>query len=288
MIGIYYLARWYSKLYRGLKLDGRQPGIGRLLSRANHDHLMEVDGLKMYFNHRVATCYIRNIAGYFNEPETHQFLRNVLDRLPAGQRVVLLDAGANIGEITIDLARNDKVERVIAFEPQPECARGCAANVALNGLDAKVKLVRKVLSSKPGRVSFRINSESPQTSGITSEAGGTEFEASTLDIEVGNFSEPAILKIDVEGAEAEVMRGGAQFIGRVRPLITFEYNADNRKRYSLDDVRGAIGPGYRLFRMRSDGRLDEELDDTWNCVAVHEQSIFWPACKNLIVTASPA
>jgi hypothetical protein len=86
----------------------------------------------------------------------------------------------------------------------------------------------------------------------------------------------------VEGAELDVMRGGQSFIRGARPLVIFEYNEDNRALYSLAEVSAVLGDGYRILRLRLDGKLDEKLEDTWNCVAVHRDSPFSPVVQELL------
>jgi len=69
-------------------------------------------------------CYDALVARKrFGESETHRFLASLLREESIGTGVVFLDVGANIGELSLDLARHPKVESVIAFEPNAECAR---------------------------------------------------------------------------------------------------------------------------------------------------------------------
>lgn len=275
-------ARWYAHLSHALGRNERLRGITRLLRRIKSDSILQVDGLAIYLNHRVARCYIRLVGGRFNEPETHLFFRSILKDLGAAAQVHVIDVGANIGEISVDMARQPNVCKVIAFEPQAECAKACAVSGLLNDLDAKLTVRRVALSSRSGTVNFFCDVERPTNSGIVAE-GGITVPASTLDEETSQTQAPCLLKIDVEGAELDVLRGGSAFLERVRPLIVFEYNGCGKSKYSLDDIKAALGADYHLFRLRSDGRLDEQFNQTWNCVAVHRESEFEAPCQALLV-----
>jgi len=65
----------------------------------------------------------------------------------------------------------------------------------------------------------------------------------------------------------------------------FEYNATSKKYFTLEDIQNILPPSYKFYRLRpnGDGRLDNNLNDTWNCVAVSSASEFAQICKDLIV-----
>jgi hypothetical protein len=105
-----------------------------------------------------------------------------------------------------------------------------------------------------------------------------------LDAEVADVAPPCVLKIDVEGWELEVLRGGQALLARARPLIVLEYNGCGRPRHSLAEFLALLEPGYRLYRLRSqDGLLDDDLSETWNVVACHHISPFWSVCQQRLL-----
>jgi hypothetical protein len=92
---------------------------------------------------------------------------------------------------------------------------------------------------------------------------------------------PTVVLIDVEGAELLVPQGGREFLRRAKPLVIFEYNELGRSQYTLDAVRTVLGDGYHFYRLGPHGLLDRNLRDTWNCVAVSKESMFYEVCQNL-------
>jgi len=130
------------------------------------------------------------------------------------------DIGANIGNrVKIFLALG---ARVVAVEPQRECARVLESAFARRSGFA---LVEKALGSAEGRAEMlisdadTISSLSPEWIAAVTESGRFAdqhwdrkrvVEVTTLDQLIARHGVPAFVKIDVEGFEAEVVRGLSQ------------------------------------------------------------------------------
>ena len=196
---------------------------------------------------------------------------------------MFVDVGANIGEMIVDVARYPNVVRVVGFEPNAECVKACQQTATLNNY-RHVQIVQKVLNAD-GTPVIMFADATPLASSIVDKNNRNEVkvEATTLDAELLKFDEPAVILIDVEGAEVLVLQGGKRYIEVAQPLVIFEYNHVSRKFFSLDTIRTILGGTYVLFRLRHDGRLDQCFDETWNCVAVSSDSVFFEACHSLIV-----
>jgi FkbM family methyltransferase len=257
-------------------------GIGYLLRKVKIDYVLSVAKQQMFFNHKVAGCYVRLINGKYTEIETHIFLKRILEGI--NEDINFIDIGANVGEMVLDVATYEKVKFIYAFEPHRECAKACNISVMLNGYDHKVVVKQKVLSKDTSPVKFAFDGISPNASGITVSNGeyGIVTYPSTLDQEFPDALGPSILLIDVEGAEPLVLKGGPYFIEKDLPLIIFEYNDLSKQYFALDDIRSILGVDYSIFRLRGDGYLDRNYINTWNCVAVNTNSIFYEPVKALI------
>ncbi len=277
------VAKMYTKIYElcrryfGITLKG----MGFVQRKIKADHVLDFVGKKLYFNHKVAMCYNLLINGKSNEPETHFFLEKILDSLR--QAVIFADVGCNVGEMIVDVAQYPIISCVIGFEPNAECVNACRKTVELNNY-THVTIVEKVLNTDGRPVSY-FSDANPLAASIVDGKNRSQImmQATTLDNELMKFNDPAIVLIDVEGAEPLVLRGGMRYISSRRPLIIFEYNEVSRKFFALDDVRTILGDGYTLFRMRQDGFLDHSFESTWNCVAVPSDSIFYEPCQRLCV-----
>jgi hypothetical protein len=82
--------------------------------------------------------------------------------------------------------------------------------------------------------------------------------------------EKTVMLIDVEGAEYEVILWAKNFINKVKPFIIMEYNQIGKKFYKITDVLSILDENYKVFRLNKFGRLDKELDNTYNVVFINE------------------
>ena len=159
-----------------------------------------------------------------NEAELYRQL------LRSGDTVI--EAGANMGSLTIPLARFvGESGKVIAFEPQRLIFQILAGNAAINSL-TNVYAYNKGVGATCGTIVIDDPKEfcpDINTGGVklTAEAAGYEVDIITLD-SLGT-EKCALLKIDCEGMERDVLAGGRQLINRCRPIIYIERNEDCRE-----------------------------------------------------------
>jgi FkbM family methyltransferase len=128
---------------------------------------------------------------------------------------VVLDVGANIGNHTLWMAKVCGFQ-VHAFEPVMPHA--VYANVVLNELQNDVTVWPCGLGSEPGK--FYHEGKGVLKPGQSKQSTDETFEILRLD-ELG-IENVALMKIDVEGMELDVLRGGLTTIERDRPVILTE------------------------------------------------------------------
>jgi FkbM family methyltransferase len=141
---------------------------------------------------------------------------------------VVFDIGANIGVVSVLQARRHA--QVYAFEPNPDCYRRLLKTITANGLEAKIHPFNLALGNVVGTGKMQV--EKGGTTGGTVIAGdeGSPTNASvsitTLDRIVPALNVPQIdlLKIDVEGAEVDVLRGAVQTL-LLTKRIMLEYHS---------------------------------------------------------------
>jgi FkbM family methyltransferase len=149
-----------------------------------------------------------------------RMLRRLLHFLRDGD--TFFDVGANIGTVTIPVAATGLAE-CLAFEPEPRTAARLAENAALNGLD-NVMVVEAAMWSAGGTVG--LSAGGPVGTGTHTVVerqgeGVTSIAATTIDAIRARGRPPDVVKLDVEGAELEVLRGAAASLGEggVRELF---------------------------------------------------------------------
>jgi FkbM family methyltransferase len=143
-----------------------------------------------------------------------------------------VDVGAHIGLWSFNLAH--WFERVHAFEPV-ENHRACfEKNVMSVEHGADVILHGCALGAKAGSVSMRVD---PKSTGGTYVKGAGDIPMHTLDS--FGLHDVDLIKIDCEGFEENVVRGGEALIKRDRPVIIVEQKRDFAAKFGLKP-QGAV------------------------------------------------
>jgi FkbM family methyltransferase len=169
-----------------------------------------------------------------------------------------IDVGAHAGAVLRELVRLAPGGRHMAWEPLPEFAYRLRAEFP------SVEVREAALSDRAGERSFAHILEEPGWSGFlerpTPRGGLVEritVRCERLDDALPDGVRPAFIKIDVEGAEEQVLRGAAETLGRHRPLIAFEHGAGSADCYGTTPQRIhsllADQLGYRIQGMDGDG-----------------------------------
>ncbi len=144
------------------------------------------------------------------------------------------DIGANIGFVTIIAARLvGPTGRVVAFEPVPENVAAIKRNLALNGIDW-VEVRAAAVSRSAGRASLVLSDVSAfsrlSTMHTPTGARGTlEVDVESIDelLAAGSQPPPDVVKIDVEGAELDVIEGMRETLDAYRPVLLCEVHDCN-------------------------------------------------------------
>lgn len=154
-----------------------------------------------------------------------------------------VDAGANIGFFTVPLAVRGAF--VAAFEPAATTRAALAENVALNGLEARVRVFGDALSDVDGEGLFTTDREAQNRLVENPEACGSAVErvpVRRLDTVVAEdaawFGDRPVtlVKVDVEGHEDAVLRGARGLIEAHRPVLLVETWKTSHARHALEEL----------------------------------------------------
>jgi FkbM family methyltransferase len=182
------------------------------------------------------------------EPAKTAFLR---ERSPRGATV--LDLGAHIGLFSVQLARSvGPSGRVISFEPAPHTAAVLRRTIRCNGLAAVVSVREAAVAGRRGEVElFETGDDCSNASSLVRTdrtRDAVRVAATTLDDLVDDERlTVAVVKMDIEGAELEVLDGAPVLLSDQRPAMTIEVHplelrACGRDPREVFDV--LVGHGY--------------------------------------------
>lgn len=134
---------------------------------------------------------------------------------------LVIDAGANFGLATYYVKRMHLAKRVICFEPSPICFQRLTANVAANRYE-QVELHHAALGRETGEAQFHFSAESPLAGALAPRHSREGMSTATVPVRrLSDFlTEPvALLKLDIEGAEADVLEEAADRLDMVEHLF---------------------------------------------------------------------
>jgi FkbM family methyltransferase len=151
--------------------------------------------------------------------------RYVRDLLRPGD--VAFDVGSHLGYFGILMATSvGPTGKVVCFEPDPGLHDALEGNVARNrsAIPAEVVVARLAAGATAGKTSFEAGGHS--TRGRLSRSGDVEVEVITLDDAVDRFGRPRFVKVDVEGHELDVLRGGPELVRSKEASFGIEIHSD--------------------------------------------------------------
>jgi FkbM family methyltransferase len=168
-------------------------------------------GWMLFSGPYIGKCF--DLYGEYSESEV------ALMRAFLKEGSTVVDVGANIGDLTVPLARIvGETGRVYAIESHPENYNVLCANLALNNLR----------NTKPINA-FIATSDQVDTGGVWGQFAyvSKDWSPQFMALDAINLEACDLIKVDVDGKELEVLQSGEMQIERFRPILYFEN--DNRE-----------------------------------------------------------
>ncbi|GHD14223.1 FkbM family methyltransferase [Tianweitania populi] len=194
--------------------------------------------------------------------------------------MVVWDIGANMGAFTFPAAHAVKTGKVVAIEPDPFNQLLLHRTQAANP-DLPVTIIPAALSDRVGLADLQIAVRGRAASSLRgadhgSQMGGvrTTYPVVTLTLDwlCEHQPSPDLIKCDAEGAEAWILRGGADLLATKRPILIMEVPSENSD--ACTELLHAHR--YRLFPAEQRMEPAEELrriGHAWEVVAIPSESV---------------
>lgn len=165
-----------------------------------------------------------------------QFMRRFIK---AGDHVI--DAGANMGAFALPMARHVGPQgSVMAFEPQPEIFSCLQSTAHLNKMP-QLQVLQKGLGATAGILDCAgINyNELGHFAGHSLLEKGHDMQVEIMRVD-DVFVAPRLsfMKIDVEGMEQDVLKGGSHTIRRDRPVLYIENDKLDKSKALIEELFG--------------------------------------------------
>ena len=197
-------------------------------------------GRDFFLTHPFAQDMMRRFPVHFKEFYEEEFLAAMQGYDAPG---LMLDIGGNIGNHSI-YAAGVMGRKVMTFEPVPNHYACLLKNIADNNLSDKIKPFRLALGQGGGKArAVNLNILNSGSARMEECAEG-DVEVMRLDDFLSVFEDPvALIKIDVEGMEEDVMHGAQAVLATYSPVV-FAESFDDATRQKLTEVM--TGFGYRF------------------------------------------
>ena len=152
---------------------------------------------------------------------------------------VFIDIGSNVGVWTL-LASGVVGSNTMAIEPVPETFKKLISHMRLNNIESKVNCINIAVGAKEGFVN--VSSKSGALNRILlNDKNGIQVLQKPLDSIVGELI-PRLIKIDVEGFEHEVLKGGNEILlnPKLEGIIIELNGSSNKYGSSNDEIHSKI------------------------------------------------
>lgn len=165
------------------------------------------------------------------EPETHRLIRTRLQDVPGSAITAGLSYGDYLPLLSKELSDVSHKLRIFGFEPSGQYFRAAAATASENAA-LNVRLYNAGLASQAGKIDFCTKQLGVELGGATHVVQTAHdrqicdtietVPVLTLDSVVPPDQRISVLHLDVEGMEADVLRGASRILSDWKPLVVVE------------------------------------------------------------------
>jgi FkbM family methyltransferase len=205
--------------------------------------LFSDDKSKQIFIERIK-CYLTS-APITASPSEHQYFDPEI--LLLSEQEIFVDGGMFIGDTADSFFKNtnNKFNHYHGFEPDEE-----NYNKAVEFLKNKsnVSIIPKGLYSNESPISF-MNEGRPSKGSASriSEAGNTTINVTSLDVYFTDKEKPTFIKMDIEGAELEAIKGSENIIKNHKPKLAISAYHKLEDLYTLPELINSYRNDYTFY-----------------------------------------
>lgn len=193
--------------------------------------------------------------------------QRLLSLMQAGQTI--FDIGTNVGNVTLEAAKAvGSSGKIHSFEPDAVNFERLQSNLKLNNF-SNISANKLGLGDKPGQ--FTIANVSPGNKGMnriikeeSADFKSSQIQVTTIDkyVEEKNINTIDLIKIDVEGFEYNVLKGGTRSIEKFHPTFFIELDDNNLKAQgiSAQELIDLLASwGYGITHAETEEKIDSNF-----------------------------
>jgi FkbM family methyltransferase len=252
----------------------------RLLKRLNLN-------FKRSVNRHSYSIPLVNGNGQQNFIVHEEWMQQVLEKLVKIKKGAFIDVGVNVGQTLLKIKSIDPGIRYYGFEPNPTCVYYLDQLIEMNGIRNAV-IFPVAIAEKAGiaELNFYYDSDTDSAASMIKDFRPSAEVRKKVYIPCFSVKEMeqyidvaavSIIKIDVEGAEMEVLKGLNQFLETARPFVIMEilpvYNEQNNDRLQRQkEIENILAQhNYQILRIRKTADDHFSHLEKLNEVGIHSE-----------------
>ncbi len=170
-----------------------------------------------------------------------------------------IDGGAYIGDSALVLNKF-KPRKIYTFEPEIENFKLLQETIALNELQNNIIPIKKGLSNKNQILSFEGDNVCGKISEISRSEQISHIEVTYIDEFVQkNDLHPALIKLDIEGAEYDAIIGAQETIKKLKPILLISIYHTAKDFFEIKPLIESMGEYKFLIRATRPDMLNTEF-----------------------------
>lgn len=231
-----------QKRYRSLFFLGM-----RLLISGNNGRI-KIDGIKFYINDKLGLFWQYYEIFY---REYYRFESS------SDKQKIIVDCGANIGLSAHWFLREYSDAKVYCFEPDPLVFAKLSNNLRTHSSN-RVQLLNKAVFTKEAMLSFQPDGKDGGM--LTDEVNGNNIQVKAIDFNsfLSTFEKVDMLKIDIEGAEKELIPHISSQLYKVENLF-IEYHQRENEEAFLSSILNVLEQANFVYRLESVVKLQNPI-----------------------------
>jgi FkbM family methyltransferase len=163
------------------------------------------------------TRVLENDKDKINPSYEGKYRQHILDHLP--NKRTFVDVGANVGIWSFPMI--GKFSKIIGYEPSKQNIECLNANIT-DGIEIRTK----ALADFVGEADFHQAGKNCGDGKLCRPGAKSSYTVPVVRLDDECLTEVDLIKIDVQGWELEVLRGGKELLAQQQPWVIFEVNQD--------------------------------------------------------------
>jgi FkbM family methyltransferase len=246
-------AKSASVIPEALKLFDGSAGIKGQLKLLSHDNTLDIDQFQApersyWIKHSGAASDGKDLLAYLISE--HRWMAQSNPKQGVRQGDIVIDCGAHVGTFT-DEALRGGAQTVVAVEPEPVNAECFKRNFRSEIASGRVILVEKGVWSSETTLQLSVANANSGMNSFVSDQGAEKLSlpVTTIDKLVQQLGLPRVdfIKMDIEGAEREALKGGLESMRRYRPRLMLEMYHRPDDRVVLPAIVRQAHPDYNII-----------------------------------------